>query len=111
MLAKARGLPADQVFIDLEDAVAPGEKNDRTREQVVQALLQNERHATTLVVRVNGVHTRWCYQDVAYIVERAGPRLDCIMLPKVEDASHIYFLDHLLTQLEGAGGIDRRDRD
>jgi len=108
MLAKAAGLPADEVFIDLEDAVAPAEKNDRTRGQVVQALLQNEWHARTLVVRVNGVQTRWCYEDVTYIVSRAGSRLDCIMLPKVDEPSHVYFLDHLLTQLEMANGIDRR---
>jgi citrate lyase subunit beta / citryl-CoA lyase len=108
MLAKAATLAADQVFIDLEDAVAPSEKNDRTREQAVVALLENEWRARTLVVRVNAVDTQWCFRDVSYVVERAGPRLDCIMLPKAEDASHVHFIDHLLGQLERESGLEQR---
>ncbi|MDX6513935.1 MAG: citrate lyase subunit beta / citryl-CoA lyase [Gaiellaceae bacterium] len=108
MLAKAAGLPADQVFLDLEDAVAPGAKTDESRENVVRALLDNEWVAATLVVRVNSVDTPWCHQDLVYVVERAGARLDCIMVPKVEDASHVQFVDHLLTQLEALHGLERR---
>jgi citrate lyase subunit beta / citryl-CoA lyase len=107
MLAKAAGLPADQAFLDLEDAVAPSEKNDATRTQVANALLEQEWSARTLVVRVNSVDTRWCYRDIEVVVGLAGAKLDCVMVPKVEDASHIHFVDHLLTQLEEELGLTR----
>src|SRR3954451_12719445 len=99
MLGKARSLPADQVFLDLEDAVAPSEKTDATRQNIVDAL-REDWVAKTKVVRINGVATRWCWRDVTYVVEGAGAHLDCIMIPKVHDASHVHFVDHLLTQLE-----------
>jgi citrate lyase subunit beta / citryl-CoA lyase len=108
MLGKAAALQADQVFLDLEDAVAPSEKNDETRTRVADALREQEWRAKTLVVRVNAVDTRWCHRDVVAVVEGAGAKLDCIMLPKVEDASHIHFLDHLLSQLERALNLQRR---
>jgi citrate lyase subunit beta / citryl-CoA lyase len=106
MLDKARALPADQVFLDLEDAVAPSEKTDATRQNIVDAL-RGDWAAKTRVVRVNGVATRWCWRDVTYVVEGAGRRLDCIMIPKVHDASHVHFVDHLLTQLELDLGLEQ----
>ena len=100
MLAKAATLPADQVFLDLEDAVAPVEKTDATRERVVRALTELEWLAGTKVVRVNAVPTPWCLRDLLYVVPNAGPDVDCIMIPKVESADEIHFVDHLLSQLE-----------
>jgi citrate lyase subunit beta / citryl-CoA lyase len=99
MLAKAATLAADQVFLDLEDAVAPSEKNDKTRQNVVDAL-QDQWVATTRVVRVNSVRTQWCFRDLVYVVERAGAFLDCVMVPKVETAGDVAFVDRLLGQLE-----------
>jgi len=99
MLEKARTLEPDQVFIDLEDAVAPEEKNDETRHRVVEAL-RGEWRARTRGVRINGVATRWCWRDVVEVVRGAGEHLDFLMIPKVHDASHVHFVDHLLTQLE-----------
>jgi len=100
MLEKSRTLPADEIFFDLEDAVAPMEKNDATRQNVVDALQSSGWRAKTRVVRVNGVATQWCWRDITYIVARAGAQLDCIMVPKVHDASHVHFVDKLLDQLE-----------
>jgi citrate lyase subunit beta / citryl-CoA lyase len=100
MIAKAAGLPADQVFIDLEDAVAPLEKTDETRERVVRALRDQTWAAGTKVVRVNGVQTPWCLHDLLHVVPRSGAALDCVMIPKVETAAEIHFVDQLLTQLE-----------
>lgn len=108
MLTKAAGLPADQVFLDLEDAVAPLEKNDATRQNIVDALNDQEWLARTKVVRVNDVGTRWCFRDITYIVERAGAALDCIMLPKAETAGDVQFVDRLLSQLELELGLTRR---
>lgn len=108
MLAKAATLGADMVFLDLEDAVAPLEKTDETRAKVVRALREHAWVAPTRVVRVNGVATRWCYRDIAYVVEHAGDALDCVMIPKVESAAHVHFADHLLSQLEADLGLERR---
>jgi citrate lyase subunit beta / citryl-CoA lyase len=100
MLQKAAGLPADQVFLDLEDAVAPGEKNDRTRENIVRALLDQEWTAPTRVVRVNAVGTPWFLDDITYVVGKGGSVLDCLMLPKVETDAEVHFVDRLLDALE-----------
>ena len=108
MLAKAAMLAADEVLIDLEDALAPGEKTDETRERVVRAIVDQRWVAGTIAVRVNAVSTRWCYRDVAYVAEGAGARLDCVIVPKVEAPSHVQFVHHLLDQLEAAHKIDRR---
>jgi len=108
MLAKARGLAADQVFIDLEDAVAPLEKTDATRQLVVDAVCEPGWTARTKVVRVNGVRTRWCFRDIVFVVERAGAAIDCLMIPKVESAGDLAFVDRLLGQLEVELGLQQR---
>ena len=104
MLGKARSLPADQVFLDLEDAVAPLAK-PAARKNIVAALSEGDWGDKTRVVRVNDLTTSWTYADVIEVVEGAGTHLDCIMLPKVESASHIQWLDLTLTQLEKALGL------
>jgi citrate lyase subunit beta/citryl-CoA lyase len=108
MLGKAATLPADMVFIDLEDAVAPLEKNDVTRGAVVRALCEQEWAAPTRAVRVNAVSTHWCLRDIVEVVEGGGQSLDCIVVPKVESAAHVHFVDHLLSQLEAGLGLTRR---
>ena len=79
MLAKAAGLNADQVFLDLEDAVAPSLKNDETRAAIVHALRDQAWIASTRVVRVNAVGTPWCLDDILAIVGGAGESLDCVI--------------------------------
>jgi citrate lyase subunit beta / citryl-CoA lyase len=104
MLGKAQGLPADQVFLDLEDAVAPLAKPD-ARKNIVAALTEGDWTGKARVVRVNDLTTPWTYQDVIELVEGAGAYLDAIMLPKVQEASHVQWLDLTLTQLEKALGL------
>jgi citrate lyase subunit beta / citryl-CoA lyase len=108
MLAKAAALPADMVFLDLEDAVAPLEKNDATRQNVVEALTGHEWTARTRVVRVNGIDTTWCFRDILYVVAGAREALDCVMLPKVQGPDHVAFAHHLLNQLEAELGMHKR---
>ncbi|GAB7049886.1 HpcH/HpaI aldolase/citrate lyase family protein [Catenuloplanes indicus] len=105
MLGKAQGLPADQVFLDLEDAVAPLAKAD-ARKNVVAALTEGDWAGKTRAVRVNDLTTQWTYRDVVDVVEGAGPHLDCVMLPKVRDASHVRWLDLTLGQIERALGLE-----
>ena len=104
MLDKAQGLPADQVFLDLEDAVAPLAKPS-ARKNIVAALNDGDWAGKARVVRVNDLTTSWTYADVIEVVEGAGANLDAIMLPKVQEAAHIQWLDLTLTQIEKALGL------
>ena len=105
MLGKAQGLPADQVFLDLEDAVAPGAK-ESARDNIVAALNEGDWAGKTRVVRVNDLTTKWTYRDVITVVEGAGANLDCIMLPKVQTAEQVVWLDLLLRQIEQTMGYE-----
>jgi citrate lyase subunit beta/citryl-CoA lyase len=104
-LAKATGLTADEVFLDLEDAVAQDEK-ETARELVIAALREQEFAAETVVVRVNGTDTQHYYKDLIAVVEQAGDRLDAIMLPKVRTPGDVEMTDKLLTQIEAAQGFE-----
>ena len=104
-LEKARGLPADQIFLDLEDAVAPLAKPD-ARRNIVAALNDGGWGDKVRVVRVNDWTTQWTYRDVIEVVEGAGANLDSIMLPKVQTAAQVVALDALLTQIEKTVGLD-----
>ena len=105
MLDKAKGLPADQIFMDIEDAVAPLAKPD-ARKNIVAALNEGGYGGKVRAVRVNDWTTQWTYADVIEIVRGAGANLDCIMLPKVQGPEQIQALDMLLTQLEKSEGLE-----
>ncbi|GAA4098433.1 aldolase/citrate lyase family protein [Nonomuraea soli] len=104
-LEKAQSLDVDEVFLDLEDSVAPLAKA-QARGNVVKALLEGDWTGKTRVVRVNALETQWTYRDVIEVVEGAGERLDCVMLPKVQDATEVVWLDTLLTQIEKTMGFE-----
>ena len=105
MIDKARTLPADQVFLDLEDACAPLAKPG-ARKTIVAALNEGGWGERTRVVRVNDWTTEWTYRDVVEVVEGAGANLDCLMLPKVQTAQQVQALDLLLTQIEKTMGYE-----
>ncbi|MTE21593.1 CoA ester lyase [Streptomyces sp. TRM43335] len=104
-LEKAQGLAADQVFLDLEDACAPLAKPE-ARNTIVKFLNEGDWTGKTRVVRVNDWTTHWTYRDVVTVVEGAGANLDCLMLPKVQDAAQVKALDMLLTQIETTMGLE-----
>jgi citrate lyase subunit beta / citryl-CoA lyase len=104
-LEKAKGLPADQVFLDLEDACAPSAKPG-ARKSIVAALNEGGWGSKLRVVRVNDLTTQWTYRDVIEVVEGAGANLDAIMLPKVVSAAQVQWLDLLLTQIEKVMGFE-----
>jgi len=105
MLDKARGLAADQVFMDIEDAVAPIAKPE-ARKNIVAALNAGGYEGKTRTVRVNDWTTAWTYADVVEVVEGAGANLDCIMLPKVQTPEQVVALDLLVTQIEKQVGLE-----
>jgi citrate lyase subunit beta/citryl-CoA lyase len=104
MIAKAKALPADQVFLDLEDAVAADAKVT-ARARVAAALTEPGWAGQLRGVRVNDWTTPWTYADVIDVVSAAGEYLDIIVLPKVTDVAQVQALDLLLTQLERTHGL------
>jgi len=108
MLAKARTLPADEVFVDLEDAVAAGAKGDETRERAARALSEGEWRAPTVSIRINGLRSEWWHRDLELVVRGAAARLDSIVLPKVESAADVATAANVLTELEAELGLERQ---
>jgi citrate lyase subunit beta / citryl-CoA lyase len=104
MMAKAASLPADMVFLDLEDATAPLEK-EGARAKVVDAIKNHDWAEKILCVRVNSWDTKWTVYDVLEVVGNAGERLEEIMLPKVQTPGDVQALDMVLTQVEIHAGL------
>ena len=109
LFEKAAASRADYVFLDLEDAVAPDEK-EAARRNVIEALGDVDWRGSnkTISVRVNGLDTHYMYRDLIDVVERAGAHVDTILVPKVGVPGDIYTVDALLTQLEQAMGLSGR---
>lgn len=106
MLRRAGGIDADEVIIDLEDSVPEAAKADgAARRAAAEALAAGEFVAPTLAVRVSGVSSPHCHRDVTAVMERAGDRVDVIVLPKVAGPDHIAFVAHLLSALEAELGL------
>jgi malyl-CoA/(S)-citramalyl-CoA lyase len=97
LFEKAAASAADVVCLDLEDAVAP-ENKEQARGNIIQALNDIDWGNKTVTVRINGLDTNMCYRDVLALVEKGGERLDAIMVPKVGNGSDIYAIDMLITQ-------------
>jgi citrate lyase subunit beta/citryl-CoA lyase len=104
MIPKAAASAADAVCIDLEDAVAPGEKA-ASRAHVVQALQSLDFGTRTRIVRINGADTPYAYRDLVEVIEAAGDRVDLVMVPKVGGARDVVFVDMLLSQIEAHRGL------
>ncbi|MFF3878841.1 HpcH/HpaI aldolase/citrate lyase family protein [Streptomyces sp. NPDC001978] len=107
MLAKAPGIGADLVFMDLEDACAPSAKA-QGRANIIKALNEYDWGDTVRAVRVNGLDTIWCHDDVVEIVSAAGHNLDVIIVPKARSARDVWWFDVLLSQLEAKIGLTHR---
>src|SRR3954463_16394687 len=103
-LQKGPSVPADMTFLDLEDSVAPLEK-ESARAKVVDAIKNLDWGDRVLCVRVNAWDTKWTYGDVIEVVGNAGERLEEVMLPKVQSAAEVVALDLLLNQVEINAGL------
>ena len=100
LFEKAAHSKADIVFLDLEDAVAPDEK-EQARKNIVQGLNEIDWGSKTMMIRINGLDTHYMYRDVVDIVETC-PRLDMILIPKVGVPQDVYAVDVMVTQIEAA---------
>ena len=100
-ISKARGLPADEVFFDLEDAVAPAAKAQARANAA--AAVAGDWGGRLVAVRINDAATAWAHRDVLDVV--SGGRVDAIVLPKVTSPDHVVWLDLLLGQVEREAGL------
>ena len=103
LFEKMAASAADVINLDLEDSVAPSDK-DSARENIIQATHDVDWGSKTLSVRINGLDTPYWYRDVVDLLERASDRLDQIMIPKVGCAADVYAVDALATAIETAKG-------
>jgi citrate lyase subunit beta/citryl-CoA lyase len=106
LFAKAAASDVDYVFLDLEDAVAPGDK-EQARRNVIEGLRDIDWRGLgkTISVRINGIDTHYMYRDVVDVVEQAGEHLDTILIPKVGVAADVYMVDAMVSQIEEAMGL------
>jgi malyl-CoA/(S)-citramalyl-CoA lyase len=102
-IEKAPTLGADVVFLDLEDAVAPDDK-EQARANVIDALGTQDWSGCAASVRINGLDTQWCYRDIVDVVEARGEVLDTVLVPKVGAPSDVEFVATLLDQIEQRNG-------
>ena len=109
LFEKALNSEVDYVFLDLEDAVAPGDK-EQARVNVIQALLDLDWRGAgkTISVRINGLDTHYMYRDVVDLMEQAGDRLDTILIPKVGVPSDVYMVEAMVNQVEQGKGFETR---
>ena len=104
MLEKAPDSGADVVFLDLEDAVAPDDK-EQARANIIEALQTHDWSKCAVSIRMNGLDTHYAYRDLVDIVETCGDKLDTILIPKVGSAADVYFVATMLSQIEAAKGL------
>jgi citrate lyase subunit beta/citryl-CoA lyase len=106
MVAKAAGLPADEVVLDLEDAIAPAGK-EQARNQLAGLVEGTDFGRRTLAVRINPVGTQEALRDLWTLVPRVGDRLDCVVVPKVSAVAEVGFVHYCLASLEAEAGLQR----
>ncbi|MFI0897836.1 HpcH/HpaI aldolase/citrate lyase family protein [Streptomyces sp. NPDC020983] len=108
MAAKVPALArrVDVLLGNLEDAV-PADRKEAARAGLVSVARQADLGGTQLWTRINSLDSPWALDDLITLVTEIGDRLDVVMVPKVEGAQDIHYVDRLLAQLEARAGLDR----
>ncbi|AOY57892.1 MULTISPECIES: HpcH/HpaI aldolase/citrate lyase family protein [Desulfococcus] len=106
MHLKAGQSNADVVMLDLEDSV-PLDQKEIARSQVIRSLRTNDWKEKVVTVRINGLDTPYGYRDLLSVLEDAGNRVDAVVVPKVNTAGDIHFVDRMMTGIEMAGMLSR----
>jgi citrate lyase subunit beta/citryl-CoA lyase len=106
-MEKAARSAADAVCLDLEDSVSAEEKAPG-RAHVIRALQSIDFGRRVRIVRINALNSPFAYRDIVDVIEAAGARVDLVMVPKVDAASDVGFVETLLTQIEAATSLPRR---
>ena len=109
MFAKAAGCGADLVFLDLEDAT-PVSLKVQSRAKAIKALNELDWGHTARAIRINGLDTPWCHDDLIEVVTGARENLDTVVIPKALTARDVWWVDVMLTQLEEKLGLSKKIR-
>ncbi|QGZ33178.1 HpcH/HpaI aldolase/citrate lyase family protein [Stappia indica] len=96
----------DVVLGNLEDAIPADAKTD-ARRGFIRMAQDNDFGSTGLWTRINCLNSPWMLDDLVEIVTEIGDKLDVVMLPKVEGAWDIHYIDQLLAQLEARAGVSK----
>ncbi len=104
MFEKAANSDVDYIFLDLEDAVAPGDKV-QARKNIIEALNDIDWKGKTMSVRINGLDTHYMYRDVVDVIEQAGQHVHTILVPKVGVPGDLYTVETMLSQIEESMGF------
>jgi malyl-CoA/(S)-citramalyl-CoA lyase len=107
LFAKMAASDADVINLDLEDSVAPSDK-DSARANIIAATHEVDWGSKYLSVRINGLDTPYWYRDVVEMLEQSSDQLDQIMIPKVGCAADVYAVDALVSSIEAAKGRKKR---
>jgi citrate lyase beta subunit len=107
MMGKAGALPADEIMLDLEDGVALEEKEE-ARAKIVRSFMDYDWGGRVRAYRINGLDTPFAYRDIVDVVEQAGESIDVVVIPKVEKAADVQFVDLLVRQIELRMGLKKR---
>ena len=107
MHVKASQRDVDVIMLDLEDSV-PVEAKESARARVIQSIHAQDWQGTTVTVRINGLDTHFGYRDLLEVAEAAGPRIEAVVVPKVDHPGDIHFVCRMLDGIEAAKGFSNR---
>nr|WP_018538442.1 CoA ester lyase [Streptomyces sp. SID8354] len=96
----------DVLLGNLEDAV-PADRKEAARNGLVEIARATDFGETQLWTRINSLDSPWALDDLLTLVTEIGDKLDVIMVPKVEGAEDIHYVDRLVAQLEAKAGVRR----
>jgi citrate lyase beta subunit len=107
MMSKAAALPADEIMLDLEDGVALEEK-EVARAKIIRSFKDYDWGGRVRAYRINGLDTPFAYRDIIDVIEQTGANIDVVVIPKVEKAADVQFVDLLVSQIELRMGLEKR---
>ena len=98
MIEKAASINVDGVILDLEDSVAP-EQKESARDQIIDGLTQLDWKASSISVRINATSTEWCHQDIIELVSNCSEKIATLIVPMVNTPNDLIFVETLIKQL------------
>ena len=107
MHVKASQRDVDVIMLDLEDSV-PVDAKESARTRVIQSIHALNWQDTILTVRINGLDTPFGYRDLLEVAETGGPRIEAVVVPKVNHPGDIHFISRMLDGIETAKGFLKR---
>jgi len=107
MHVKASQRSVDVIMLDLEDSV-PVEAKESARARIIQSIHALDWQGTTVTVRINGLDTPFGYRDLLEVAEAVGPRIEAVVVPKVNHPGDIHFVSRMLDGIEAAKGFSNR---